>query len=195
MAAVTGVITAVAGLGMAAYKMYDANEKQQDADEAAKKAAQNLRNIKETNSFEALQAPDVSRLAYERNAAATAQATKTASEMGQEGAGQIAKIQQVGLENNLAAAQAQAKINYNRDYANAQNLSGISMREAEREGDIELLALTGAQLASSDAAAQKQAAIGEMVESGGDLATGIGDATSLEAQAEREARRRRRNIS
>lgn len=187
MAAVTGVITAVAGLGMAAYKMYDANEKQQDADAAAKQAAQNIRNIKETNEFDALQAPDMSRLAQEQNAANAANSVAALQGMGPEGAAQIAKVEQVARENNLETAEAQAKINYQRDFGAATNAAGIEQRRAEREGDIEKMALTGAQIASSDAAAQKQAAIGEMVQSGGNLATGIGNATSLEAQAQRNA--------
>ena len=189
MAAVTGVITAVAGLGMAAYKMYDANEKQQDADEAAKKAAQNIRNIKETNEFDSLQAPDVSRLAQEQNAANAANSVAALQGMGAEGAAQIAKVEQVAKENNLKTAESQAKINYQRDIGVASNAAQIEARRAEREGTLELSKLTGAQLASSDAAAQKQAAVGEMVQSGGNLATGIGDATSLEAQAQRDANR------
>jgi hypothetical protein len=163
MAAVTTVITAVAGLGLSAYKMYEANEDQKDADAAAKQAANKIRNIEETNAFDALQAPDVSRLAYEQNAANTAGNVEALRGMGAEGAAQIAKVEQVAKENNLKTAESQAKINYQRDFGAATNAAGIEKRRAEREGTLEM----------------------EMVQGAGNLATGIGDATSLEAQAQR----------
>ena len=187
MAAVTGVITAVAGLGLSAYKMYEANEDKKDADAAAKTAAQNIRNIEEKNEFESLQAPDVSRLAYEQNAQNTATGVAALQGMGPEGAAQIARLDQVARAGNLSAAESQAKINYQRDYADASNKAGIEQRRALREGDMEAAALAGAQIASSDAEAKKLAATGELVQGAGNLATGIGDATSLEAQAQRQA--------
>jgi hypothetical protein len=176
---------------MSAYKMYEANEKQQDANDAAKKAAEGLRSIEETNAFDALQAPDVSRLKQEQNAANTATGVAALQGMGPEGAAQIARLDQAAREDNLKTAEAQAKINYGRDAASVTNEAEIEKRRAEREEELGLLTLEGAQAAATQAGAEKTAAIGEIFEGAGDLATGLGGATSLEAKAARAAKKKK----
>lgn len=184
MAAVTSVITAAAGIGLSAYQMYQANENKKDADDAASKAASELRNISEKNEFDALQAPDISRLEFEQNAANTAMGVEALKGMGAEGAGQVAKLAEVNRAANLKTAEDQARINYKRDSARATNAANIEQRRATREQTLGESTLAGAQAASAASQTAKDAALGNIITGAGDLATGLGNATSLANTAE-----------
>lgn len=189
MAAITGVITAVAGLGLTAYQMYQSSEDQKAAESASKQAAQQLKSIKETNPYSAVQAPDVSALAFQQNAAMQASTVEALQGMGAEGAAQIAQVDQIARANALQASESQASINYQRDIEEAKAGADIEMRRAMREGDIASMELSGAQLAAAEAKAKKQAGAANLVTGVGNLATGIGTATSLESQAQRAAKK------
>ena len=187
MAAITAVITAVAGLGLTAYQMIQSSEDKKSAEKAATRAENQLKSIKEVNSYKALQAPDISKIAFEQNAQSQATTVEALQGMGTEGAAQIARVDEIARANALETAQAQAGINYQRDAAVAQAESGIEQRRVQREGAMALGTLQGAQSATAQAQQNMQAGAVDLIGGIGNLATGIGSATSLEAGAQRKA--------
>jgi hypothetical protein len=116
-----GLISAgvsLAGLGMSAYEAIKANRDMKKAQADANQALTQYQNITRPNAFAALQAPDVSSLAYDRNQQALSQVSDVLSQSGAEGAiGGAANVLQSVQQNNLQAAQDQAQMNYNRNLA------------------------------------------------------------------------------
>jgi hypothetical protein len=116
-----GLISAgvsLAGLGMSAYEAIKANRDMKKAQADANQALTQYQNITRPNAFAALQAPDVSSLAFDRNQRMMAQGAETLAQTGAEGSiGGVANMLQAGQEANLQAAQEQAKINYEKEFA------------------------------------------------------------------------------
>ena len=179
--AVGTAIAAVSGIGMAIYGAVKSSNDKKDAEAAAETAAGKLENVKEENAFlalEAIQAPDVQKIAAEEIGQGQAAATEALADMGQEGAGQIVNLEKNARSSNLKAAAAQAKVNYDRDLtvtdAIATSQEGINKRGAEAERDLYLGQVLGAQTAAADAQAAQTAAIEGGFSSAGDLAGEFG---------------------
>ena len=189
MAAVTSTIVALGGLGLSAAQAFDAAKDKKDASQAAKIAKNQLESIKQENKYKALQAPDISSMAFERNAQAQADTLKTLSEMGPEGAAQATAVEQANRNANLAAAEKQGQINYDRDAMVAEQEQNIEDARVDREEFVAWEELQGAQLAASDAEKRQADSITNTVDSLGDVISGLGEATSLEAKAQRAKRR------
>ena len=189
MPAATTAIVAVAGLGLTAYQMYESSESQKEAEEAAKIAKQTLSGIKEQNKYEAVQAPDISTLAFEQLARSEASAVEALKGAGVVGAAQATNIVQAGKESALDVAQRQGTLEFQRDAAEAQAGQEIEGRRAQIETAVAYEQLEGAQLAAAEEKAQKRASAMDLVAGVGGLATAIGDATSLEAKAQRGAKK------
>jgi hypothetical protein len=192
MAAVTGVITAVAGLGLSAYQMYEQSEAQKSAEAAADAAKNRLEKIEERNVMEEVQTPDISSLAFERIAQAEAQGLETLKGMGVEGAHQVTGMVEKGRQAGLQVAEKQAILEAQTDFQKAQVAQQIEGRRVDTERAIAYGELEGAQQAAADAEMGKQQATMNLVSGVGDLATGIGQATSLEAKARRQAKKNAR---
>jgi len=193
MAAATTAITALAGLGLSAKQLYDREQKRKNADKSAQIAQNRLEEISQENKLAALQVPDISKLAFERNERAKADALKAIGEMGPEGAAMATKIEQSTRESNLAAAEKQGNINYQRDLTVLSQDQAIEDDRVAREEGIAWGQLQGAQAASAEARAGKRAATENIVGSLGNTISGLGEATSLEAKANRGARKKRRS--
>lgn len=189
MAAVTGVITAVAGLGLSVYGMYSQSEAQKDADKASEAAKKRLEQIEEQNVMEAVQTPDISSLAFERIAQAEAAGLETLKGMGVEGAAQVTGMVEQGRQAGLEVAEKQAILEAQTDFQKAQVAQQIEGRRVDREIAIASGELEGAQLASAEARAGKRAATMDVVAGIGNVVGEVGGATSLEAKAQRGARR------
>lgn len=124
----------LAGLGMSAVQAIKANRDMKKAQADANAALTQYGNITRPNAFAALQAPDVSSLAYDRNQRMMAQGTEALQGMGPEGAAGVANLLQAGQESNLQAAQDQAQAMYNRDIVkgNVQEAINKDFQDAQR---------------------------------------------------------------
>jgi len=179
MAAATSAIIALGGLGLSAGQMVKANKDKQKAAAAATAAAGAIANNKQKNPFESLQAPDVASLAQQANLQTQAQSVRAVQGMGAEGAGAIGQIGLSARSSNLQASEAQAKINYQRDAAQAQAQQEIDAQQYTTETGLELSRLQGAQQEMISADAKRSAAISGMFGAAGQAVTGIGDAAPL----------------
>jgi hypothetical protein len=174
LATLTSAAIGAVGAGLSVGSAIKQNKLQKQAQEAAKTAAQNLKNIREQNPFAEVQVPTLgNKLAMEninQNAADTLSALQGAGAAGViGGAGQLNKsIRDAQLD--VAARQDDQK--YQRDAMQAEAQSGINSRKAERDWYTEMAALEGAQTASSDAQYNKAQALQGALAG---LSSGIGE--------------------
>jgi hypothetical protein len=173
MAAVTGTIVALGGLGLSAAQAIKANKDMKTASQAAQKAAGELKNIKEFNAFKQVQVPTLGfDLAQQSQAQATTQAMQSLQGAGAEGViGGVGNVLQAGNEQalNLAAQAGQAQ--YQRDMAQAEAEQGIQGRKAERDFYAGMNELQSAQMERSAAEDRKNAAIEGMFSAAGTALT------------------------
>lgn len=141
--AILGGLSAVAS-GLSAIQNF---QQAKQAQKSANLFGQQLSNIKETNVFRGVQAPDVSSLQAQQTAAQTAQAVQG---MGPEGAAQVANIYQAGLQQNAENMQRQAEMNYQNEMAKAQAGQGVEARNIEAQRAFKESQLMGAQQAAAD---------------------------------------------
>jgi hypothetical protein len=181
MAAVTGTIVALGGLGLSAAQAIKANKDMKTASQAAAKAAGELKNIKEFNAFKQVQVPTLGfELAQQSQAQATTQAMQSLQGAGAEGViGGVGNVLQAGNEQalNLAAQAGQAQ--YQRDMAQAEAEQGIQARQQERNLMIGLNEMQSAQMERQAAEERKNAAIEGMFSSAGTALTSGSKAVGL----------------
>jgi hypothetical protein len=177
MAAVTGTIVALGGLGLSAAQAIKANKDMKTASQAAEKAAGELKNIKEFNAFKQVQVPTLGfDLAQQSQAQATTQALQSLQGAGAEGViGGVGNVLQATNEQALQLAAQGSQAQYQRDMAQAEAEQGIQGRKQEREYMIGTNALQSAQMQRASAEERKNAAIEGMFSSaGGALTSGAG---------------------
>lgn len=177
MAAVTGTIVALGGLGLSAAQAIKANKDMKTASQAAQKAAGELKNIKEFNAFKQVQVPTLGfDLAQQSQAQATTQAMQSLQGAGAEGViGGVGNVLQATNEQALQLAAQGSQAQYQRDMAQAEAEQGIQSRKQEREYMIGTNALQSAQMQRASAEERKNAAIEGMFSSaGGALTSGAG---------------------
>ena len=145
MAAVTSTLVALGGIGLSAAQAIKANKDMRQAARASDLSKQQLKQIKETNPFKAVQTPMLGfELAQEQQNQRTAQLAQMVTGLGAEGAiGGIGQLAQAGNEQDLQLAAQANQAQYSRDMAQAQAESGIEARKAERDwmagiGDIQM---------------------------------------------------------
>ncbi len=171
MAAATAI--AVIGLAASAGQMIYENEQKDKAESRARAARNRAASISEANPFEALQAPDVSRLAFEETSQSEADALMAAQDLGEAGAAQVTNIVKAGRDQKLKAAEKQAKLEYERDAAEASAEQGIEARKAQRKGAMELASVQANMQAAQQAQANMAASVTGAFDSAGALVTGL----------------------
>jgi hypothetical protein len=184
MAAVTTALSiagGLAGLGMNVADAIKAKKAKDSAQQAATKAAAQLKGVKEQDVFGSVQVPT---LGYELAQQSADRATKGAMEAargaGAEGViGATGAILQASNEAGLNLAAQAEQTQFQRDLYQAQNKAGIEERKAIRESDIYGAELTGAQQAAADAQATRDLAITGAVKKGIGLAGDIYSSTDL----------------
>lgn len=184
MAAVTTALSiagGVAGLGMNIAEAVKAKKAKEQAQQAASKAAAQLKGVKEQDVFGQVQVPT---LGYELAQQSTDRATRGAMEAargaGAEGViGATGSILQASNEAALNLAAQAEQTQFQRDLYQAQNKAGIEERRAMRESEIYGTELAGAQQAAADAQARRDAAITGAVQTGIGLAGDIYSSTPL----------------
>jgi ribosomal protein S13 len=145
MAAVTSTLVALGGVGLSAAQAIKANQDMKQAAKASDLSRQQLKQIKETNPFKAVQTPMLGfELAQEQQNQRTAQLAQMATGLGAEGAiGAIGQLAQAGNEQDMQLAAQANQTQFQRDMAQAEAESGIEARKAERDwmagiGDIQM---------------------------------------------------------
>lgn len=173
MAAVTGTIVALGGLGLSAAQAIKANKDMKTASQAAQKAAGELKNIKEFNAFKQVQVPTLGfDLAQQSQAQATTQAMQALQGAGAEGV--IGGVGNVLQATNLAAGEQAAKLGelkLQRDINEAGAQQSINKDKAERDFYAGMGEVQSAQMQRVAAEERRNAAIGGMFESLGSAAT------------------------
>lgn len=167
MAAVTGTIVALGGLGLSAAQAIKANKDMKTASQAAQKAASELKNIKEFNAFKQVQVPTLGfDLAQQSQAQATTQAMQSLQGAGAEGViGGVGNVLQAGSEQALNLAAQAGQTQYQRDMAQAEAEQGIQARKQERDFYAGMNELQSAQMQRADAEERRKAAIEGMFSS------------------------------
>jgi hypothetical protein len=145
MAAVTSTLVALGGVGLSAAQAIKANKDMKQAASAVDLAKNQLKQIKETNPFKAVQTPMLGfELAQQQQSQREAQMVGALEGAGAEGIiGGIGQVAQAGNEQDMALAAQANQTQFQRDMAQAEAESGIEARKAERDwmagiGDIQM---------------------------------------------------------
>ena len=161
-----GSILAVAGAVMSGVQAFQQNKKQKQAEASAKVLANQAKDLKLTNAYEALQVADAGeRLAMEYGAAADIsqlEALKASPE------GAIAGVSMLGTDQRnleIGAALSEKEAETNRLRAEGKRLTDTENFLAQKE--MITGRIMGAQAAASDASASKNAAIANIVTAAG----------------------------
>jgi hypothetical protein len=167
MAAVTGTIVALGGLGLSAAQAIKANKDMKTASQAAQKAAGELKNIKEFNAFKQVQVPTLGfDLAQQSQAQATTQAMQSLQGAGAEGViGGVGNVLQAGNEQALNLAAQAGEAQFKRDAMQAEAEQGIQGRKAERDFYAGMNELQSAQTERAAAEQRRKSAIEGMFSS------------------------------
>jgi len=181
MAAVTGTIIALGGLGLSAAQAIKSSKDMKTASQAAAKAAGELKNIKEFNAFKQVQVPTLGfNLAQQSQAQAEAQALQSLQGAGAEGViGGVGNVLQAGNEQTLNLAAQANQAQYQRDMAQAEAEQGIQSRKAERDFYAGINELQSAQMQRAAAEESRNAAIEGMFSSAGTALTSGSKAVDL----------------
>ena len=135
MAAVTSTLVALGGVGLSAAQAIKANKDMKQAASAADLAKNQLKQIKETNPFKAVQTPMLGfELAQQQQSQREAQMVGALQGTGAEGVlGGIGQLAAAGNEQDLQLAAQANQTQFGRDMAQAEAESGIQARKAERD--------------------------------------------------------------
>lgn len=145
MAAVTSTLVALGGVGLSAAQAIKANKDMKQAASAVDQARAQLKQIKETNPFKAVQTPMLGfELAQQQQSQREAQMVNALQGTGAEGViGGIGQLAQAGNEQDMQLAAQANQTQFQRDMAQAEAQQGIEARKAERDwmagiGDIQM---------------------------------------------------------
>lgn len=138
MAAVTGTIVALGGLGVSAAQAIGQNKAMKKAEAASLKASQDLKSISEQNAFKQLQVPTLgTQLAQQSQAQREAQAVNMLQGAGAEGViGGVGQLAIAGEQSDLQNAARLDELKFERDALQSQAQQGINQRKQQRELEI-----------------------------------------------------------
>jgi hypothetical protein len=181
MAAVTSTLVALGGIGVSAAQAIKSNQQMKQAASAADQAKAQLKQIKETNPFKAVQTPMLGmELAQQQQAQRDAQMVGALQGVGAEGViGGIGNVAAAGNEQDLALAAQANQAQYARDMAQAEAQLGIGARQAERDWMAGIGEIQQQNMMRAQAQANKNAAIEGALGFAGSLAGNIDDMIGL----------------
>ena len=173
MAAVTGAVIAVAGLGMSAAQDIKSSQDMKTAANAAQAAKNELAKISETNAFKQVQVPTLGlNLAQQSQAQRSASALSAVQSAGAEGViGGVGQIMQAGNEQDLQLAAMAQEAKFKRDAMQAEAEMGISARKQERDYMIGQNEVISENMRRAQAESNRNAAIAGMITSAGNAVT------------------------
>jgi ribosomal protein S13 len=175
MAAVTSTLVALGGVGLSAAQAIKANKDMKQAASASDLAKQQLKQIKETNPFKAVQTPMLGfELAQQQQSQREAQLVGALEGAGAEGIiGGIGQVAQAGNEQDLQLAAQANQAQFGRDMAQAEAQQGIEARKAERDFTAGIGEIQEQNMRRAEATANRNAAIEGALSSLGTAALGI----------------------
>jgi hypothetical protein len=181
MAAVTSTLVALGGVGVSAAQAIKAQSQMKQATQASALAKQQLKQIKETNPFKAVQTPMLGfELAQQQQSQREAQMVGALEGAGAEGIiGGIGQVAQAGNEQDLQLAAQANQTQFQRDMAQAQAESGIEARKAERDFTVGLGEIQEQNMRRYEAASNRNAAIAGALGFAGDIAGNLDDMIGL----------------
>jgi hypothetical protein len=169
MAAVTGTIVALGGLGVSAAQAIGQNKAMKKAEAASLKASQELKAINEQNAFKQLQVPTLgTQLAQQSQAQREAQAINMLQGAGAEGViGGVGQLAMAGNQSDLQQAANLEQMQFERDAMQAQAQQGINSRKQQRDFEIGFGEKLDAEAKRANAEGNRNAAIVDAVGFGG----------------------------
>ena len=184
MAAVTSTLVALGGIGLSAAQAIKANKDMKQAASAANLAKNQLKQIKETNPFKAVQTPMLGfELAQQQQAQREAQMVGALQGTGAEGViGGIGQVAQAGNEQDMQLAAQANQTQFSRDMAQAEAESGIQARKAERDFTAGIVDVQEQNMRIAEAAANRNSAIEGAFSSLGTAALGVDKMVDLYAK-------------
>ena len=161
MAAVTGTIVALGGLGVSAAQAIGQNKAMKKAEAASQQATKELKSISEQNAFKQLQVPTLgTQLAQQSQAQRETQAMNMLQGAGAEGViGGVGQLAVAGNASDLEKSAELEKIKFERDAMQAQAQQGINSRKQERDFNIAFGEKQDAEFRRAQAEANRNAAI------------------------------------
>ena len=161
MAAVTGTIVALGGLGVSAAQAIGQGKAMKKAEAASLKASQDLKAINEQNAFKQLQVPTLgTQLAQQSQAQREAQAVNMLQGAGAEGViGGVGQLAMAGGQTDLQNAANLDQMKFERDAMQAQAQQGINSRKQQRDFEIGFGEKQDAEMRRAQAEANRNAAI------------------------------------
>ncbi len=173
MAAVTGTMVALGGLGLSAAQAIKANKDMKTYSESAKQVQNLLKNIKESDFYGRVQVPTLGfELAQQGQAQATTQAIEASKGAGAEGViGSVGNIVAATAQADLDRAAKQAEIQTQIELERAAGRQAVDARKAEREFMIGTNQLISEQTRRADAENRRNKAIQGMFGSAGTALT------------------------
>lgn len=149
------------GAGANAVQAFQSQKNMRKAQEAAQKAYQEMKAIKEINPFKQVQVPTLgSQLAQQSLDRATMGALSTLQSTGAEGAiGGVGNVLQSNIGQGLENAAMLNEAQFKRDAMQAEAEAGIQAREAERKFMIGQNEAQSAELRRADAEANRNASV------------------------------------
>ena len=181
MAAVTSTLVALGGIGVSAAQAIKSQSQMKQATQASALAKQQLKQIKETNPFKAVQTPMLGfELAQQQQSQREAQMVGALEGAGAEGIiGGIGQVAQAGNEQDLQLAAQANQTQFQRDMAQAEAESGIEARKAERDWMTGIGDIQEQNMRRAEAAANRNAAIAGALGFAGDMAGNLDDMIGL----------------
>jgi hypothetical protein len=181
MAAVTSTLVALGGVGVSAAQAIKSQSQMKQATQASALAKQQLKQIKETNPFKALQVPTLGfDLAQQQQSQRETQMIGALEGAGAEGIiGGIGQVAQAGNEQDLQLAAQANQAQYGRDMAQAEAELGIGARQADRDFKVGLGEIQEQNARLAQARKDRNAAITGALGFAGDMATNLDDMIGL----------------
>jgi hypothetical protein len=161
MAAVTGTIVALGGLGVSAAQAIGQNKAMKKAQAASDLASKELKAINEQNAFKQLQVPTLgTQLAQQSQAQRESQAVNMLQGAGAEGViGGIGQLAVAGEQGDLQNAARLDELKFERDAMQSQAQQGINSRKQQRDFEIGFGEKADAEAKRAQAEANRNAAI------------------------------------
>jgi hypothetical protein len=181
MAAVTSTLVALGGIGVSAAQAIKSQSQMKEATQASALAKQQLKQIKETNPFKALQVPTLGlEMAQQQQSQREAQMVGALQGTGAEGVlGGIGQLAAAGNEQDMALAAQANQAQYGRDMAQAEAQLGIGARQAERDFTVGIGEVQEQNARLAQAKEDRNAAITGALGFAGDLAGNLDDMIGL----------------
>jgi hypothetical protein len=161
MAAVTGTIVALGGLGVSVAQAIGQNKSMKKAEAASLQASKELKAINEQNAFKQLQVPTLgTQFAQESQAQRETQTMNMLQGAGAEGViGGVGQLVVAGEEGDFKNAVRLDELKYERDAMQAQAQQGINSRKQQRDFEIGFGEKSDAEYRRAQAEANRNAAI------------------------------------